>query len=140
MCERGRCVQGGVDQRARQVWDGVQGHVPMDVGVQMQGGVCGPLRGQELLAGRKGPGRHRRQRQPRSFLLAHVALTVGSLLSLQGERPAHSEARGAKAGRAAHSAEQLHSHPQGAGSSDTPAGQGPPVSAMRGQEPRPAGT
>ena len=58
VCEGGCCVQGGVDQRARQVWDRVQRHVPMDVGVQVQSGVCGLLRAQELVAWRKGSGRH----------------------------------------------------------------------------------
>lgn len=43
MCEGGRRIQGGVDERAGQVWDGVQRHMSMDVGVQMQGRVCGLL-------------------------------------------------------------------------------------------------
>lgn len=66
------------------MWDGVQGHMPVDVGVQVQSGVRGLLRAQELVAGRKGSGRHGRQRQSRGFLLTDVALTsVRSLFGLK---------------------------------------------------------
>lgn len=58
MCEGGRCVQGGVDERARQVRDGVQGHMSVDVGVQVQSGVRGLLRAQKLVAGRQGASSH----------------------------------------------------------------------------------
>lgn len=58
MCEGGRCVQGGVDERARQVWDGVQGHVAVDVGVQVQRRVRRLLGAQKLVAGRQGASGH----------------------------------------------------------------------------------
>lgn len=59
VCEGGRCVQGGVEERPRQVWDGVQRHVSVDVGVQVQSGVRGLLWAHELMAWRKGSSRHR---------------------------------------------------------------------------------
>lgn len=59
VCEGGCCVQGGVDERPRQVWDGVQRHVSVDVGVQMQSGVRRLLWTHELMAWRKGSSRHR---------------------------------------------------------------------------------
>lgn len=87
VCEGGRCVQGGVDERARQVWDGVQGHMSMDVGVKMQSGVCGLLGAQELVAGRKGSSRHCRRRQSRRLLFTDVTFTsVWSLLCLKGRK------------------------------------------------------
>lgn len=58
VCEGGRCIQGGVDERAGQVWDGVQGHVSMDVGVKMQSRVCGLLWAHELMARGKGSCSH----------------------------------------------------------------------------------
>ena len=58
MCEGGRCVQGGVDERARQVRDGVHGRVPMDVGVQVQRRVRGLLGAQKLVPGRQGTSGH----------------------------------------------------------------------------------
>ena len=58
VCEGGRCVQGGVDERARQVWDGVHGRVPMDVGVQVQRRVCGLLGAQKLVPRRQGASSH----------------------------------------------------------------------------------
>lgn len=54
VCEGRRRVQGGVDERARQVWHGVQRHMSVDVGVQMQSGVCGLLWAHELMSRRKG--------------------------------------------------------------------------------------
>lgn len=59
VCEGGRRVQGGVDERARQVWHGVQRHMSVDMGVQMQSGVCGLLWAHELMSRRKGSRCHR---------------------------------------------------------------------------------
>lgn len=58
VCEGGRCIQGGVDERAGQVWDCVQRHVSVDVGVKMQSRVCGLLWAHELMARRKGASCH----------------------------------------------------------------------------------
>lgn len=58
VCEGGRRVQGGVDERARQVWHSVQRHMSVDVGVQVQSGVCGLLWAHELMARRKGSSCH----------------------------------------------------------------------------------
>lgn len=58
VCEGGRCIQGGVDERAGQVWDCVQRHMSVDVGVKMQSRVCGLLWTHELMAGRKGASCH----------------------------------------------------------------------------------
>lgn len=58
VCEGGCCIQGGVDKRARQVWDCVQRHMSMDVGVKMQSRVCGLLGAHELMARREGSNCH----------------------------------------------------------------------------------
>jgi hypothetical protein len=52
VCEGGRCVQSGMDERSRQVRDRVQWHMSVDVGVQVQRRVCGLLWAQELMARR----------------------------------------------------------------------------------------
>lgn len=68
------------------MWHGVQGYMSMDVGVEVQSGVCGFLRAQELMSRGEGGSCHRHSGQPRSFLLTDVTLTsVGSLFSLQGK-------------------------------------------------------
>lgn len=55
--------------------DGVQRHVSVDVGVQMQSGVRGLLWAHELMAWREGSSRHRGHWQSRSFLLTDVTFT-----------------------------------------------------------------
>lgn len=56
--EGGCCIQGRVDERARQVWDGVQRHMSMDMGIQVQRRGCRLLWAQELMTRRKGSSRH----------------------------------------------------------------------------------
>lgn len=58
VCEGGRRIQGGVDERAGQVWDRLQRHVSVDVGVKMQSRVGGLLWAQELMARGKGSRGH----------------------------------------------------------------------------------
>lgn len=87
VCEGGRCIQGGVDKGAWQVWNSVQRHVSMDVRVKVQCRVCGLLWAHELMARRKGSGCHCRWCQSRSFLFTNMTFTsVWSLFSLRGKK------------------------------------------------------
>lgn len=69
------------------MWDGVQRHVSVDVGVEMQSGVRGLLWTHELMAWSKGSSRHRGHGQSRSFLLTNMTFTsVWSWFSLKEKK------------------------------------------------------